>query len=70
MHMYIHVYTCMYICTFVLITMYMLYISVCDETLPVWNIALIAVGVILFIVGVTIGAALVVVLFLRVKSSG
>ena len=43
--------------------------SVCDR-FPEWNIALIVLGVIFFIIGVVIAVILGILLFLKVKNSG
>ena len=42
---------------------------VCDENLPVWNIVVMAISAIFFVIGVGIAGILGILLLLRVKSS-
>ena len=64
----IPIYTCT--CKSMFVSIYIhVCITVCDGKLPVWNIALIVLGVICFFAGVVIAVILVVLLLLRVKRS-
>ena len=70
LYIIIPIYTHVHVSMFVSIYIYVcIIITVCDGKLPVWNIALIVLGVICFIAGVVIAVILVVLLFLRVKRS-
>ena len=64
----ISIYTHVHVSMFVSIYIHVC-ITVCDGRLPVWNIALIVLGVICFIAGVVIAVILIVLLFLRVTHS-